>query len=212
MVSNTHSEFVYIDDDMTPDAHYWAENVEGTEDVAITPSEALIWFQDPTFVQNLLKATDEGWEIPMGKDIIMIETLARNDASIWVTIAGLQKTADQNKALAYKTLGEINKRNRMRKFNRVIETRRQVSKKPTVSPTSSQQFVSAPSSPPPLTRDASRTPSTTHSTKSTQTRYSPYAGNRRSPPPNPVSLSPEDTTTICKQMEKLITPEFAQKL
>jgi len=212
MISNTTSEFIYIDDDMTPDAHYWAENVEGTEDVAITPGEALIWFQDPTFVQNLLKATDEGWEIPMGKNIIMVETLARNDASIRATIAGLQKTADQNKALAYKTLGEINKRTQMRKFNRVIETRRQVSKKPATSPTSSQHFVSAPSSPPPLTRDASRAPSTPHSAKSTQTRYTPYAGNRRSPAPNPISLSPEDTATICKQMEKLITPELAQKL
>jgi len=117
MISNTTSEFIYIDNDMTPDAHYWAENVEGTEDVAITPGEALIWFQDLTFVQNLLKATDEGWEIPMGKDIIMIETLAQNDTTIWATIAGLQKTADQNKALAYKTLGKINKRTRMRKFN-----------------------------------------------------------------------------------------------
>ena len=100
----------------------------------------------------------------------------------------------------------------MRKFNRVIETRRQVSKKPTTSPTSSQPFVSAPSSPPPLTRDASRTPSTSHSAKPTQTRYSPYAGNRRSTPPNPISLSPEDTTALCKQMEKLITPKLAQKL
>jgi len=212
MVSNNSTEFIYIDDNMAPDAHYWAENVEGTEDVAITPSEALIWFQDPTFIQSLLKAMDESWEIPMGKDIIMIETLARNDASIRATIAGLQKTADQNKALAWKTLGEINKRHRMRKFNRVIETRRQVSKKPTISPTSSQQFVSAPSTPPPLTRDASCALSTPHSTKSTQTRYSPYAGDRQSPPPNPISLSPEDTATICKQMEKLITPELAQKL
>jgi len=178
MVSNNSTKFIYIDDNMAPDAHYWAENVEGTEDVAITPGEALIWFQDPTFVQSLLKATDESWEIPMGKDIIMIEALARNDASIRATIAGLQKTADQNKALAWKTLGEINKRHRMRKFNRVIETRRQVSKKPTISPASSQQFVSAPSTPPPLTRDASRPPSTPHSAKSTQTRYSPYAGNR----------------------------------
>jgi len=100
----------------------------------------------------------------------------------------------------------------MRKFNRVIKTCRQVSKKPTISPASSQQFVSAPSTPPPLTRDASCASSTSHSAKSTQTRYSPYAGNRRSPPPDPISLSPEDTTSICKQMEKLITPELAQKL
>jgi len=117
MVSNTASEFIYIDDDMAPDAHYWAENVEGTEDVTITPSEALIWFQDPTFVQDLLKATDKRWDIPMDKDIVLVETLARNDASIWATIASLQKTVDQNKALAWKTLGNINKRNRMRKFN-----------------------------------------------------------------------------------------------
>jgi len=212
MVSNNSTEFIYIDDDMVLDAHYWAENVEGTKDVAITPGEALTWFQDLTFVQNLLKATDESWEIPMGKDIIMIKTLARNDASIRATIAGLQKTTDQNKALAWKTLGDVNKRHRMRKFNRVIETRHQVSKKPTISPTSSQQFVSAPSTPPPLTRDASCAPSTPHSAKSTQTRYSPYAGGRQSPPPNPISLSPEDTATICKQMEKLITPELAQKL
>jgi len=82
MVSNNSTEFIYINDNMVPDAHYWAENMEGTEDISITPGEALVWFQDPTFVQSLLKATDENWEIPMGKDIIMIETLARNDASI----------------------------------------------------------------------------------------------------------------------------------
>jgi len=59
MVSKNSSEFTYINDDMAPDAHYWAENVEGTEDVAITPGKALVWFQDPTFIQDLLKATDE---------------------------------------------------------------------------------------------------------------------------------------------------------
>jgi len=123
MVSNTASEFVYIDDNMAPDAHYWAENMEGTEDVAITPSEALVWFQDPTFVQDLLKATDEQRDIPMDKDIVLVKTLTRNDASIRATIASLQKTVDQNKALAWKTLGDINKRNHMQKFNRVIEMR-----------------------------------------------------------------------------------------
>ena len=186
--------------------------MEGTEDVAITPSEALIWFQDPTFVQDLLKATDEQWDIPMDKDIVLVETLARNDASIRATIASLQKTVDQNKALAWKTLGDIYKRNRMRKFNRVIETRRQVSKKPPTSPTTSQPFVSALSTPPPLTGDTSRALTASHSAKPTQTCYSPYAGGRRSPPSNSISLSPEDTATIYKQMEKLITPELAQKL
>ena len=212
MVSKNSSEFTYIDDDMALDAHYWAENVEGTEDVAITPSEALTWFQDLTFVQNLLKATDERWENSMGKDIILVETLARNDTNIWAAIATLQKTADQNKALAWKTLSDINKRNHMRKFNRVIKTRRQVSKKPSNSLSSSQPFISAPLTPPPLTRDALRTLSSPHSAKLTQTCYSPYAGGRRLPSSNPVSLSPKDTAVICKQMEKLITPELAYKL
>jgi len=59
----------------------------------------------------------------MDKDIVLVETLARNDTNIQATIATLQKTVDQNKALAWKTLGDINKRNCMQKFNQVIETR-----------------------------------------------------------------------------------------
>lgn len=212
MTSNNTSEFTYIDDDMLPEAYYWAQNVEGTDDIAIKPGEAFAWFQDPTFVQNLLKATDENWDNPMGKDIILVETLARNDADIRATIARLQKTVDRNKALAWNTLDAMNKRNRMRKFNRVIETRRQVSKKPSISPTASQPFVSAPSSPPPLTRDASPASPSPHSTKSTQTRYIPYTSNRRPTPPNTLSLKPEATAAIYKEMEKLITPTLAAKL
>jgi len=93
MVSNNNSntsEFVYIDDDMAPDAHYWAENVEGTEDIAILPREAFTWFQDPKFAEDLIKATDERWDNPMGKDVILVESLARNDADIRATIARLQ--------------------------------------------------------------------------------------------------------------------------
>jgi len=59
MTSNNTSEFIYIDDDMSPDAHHWAQNVEPTDDTSIKPGEAFAWFQDPTFVQNLLKATDD---------------------------------------------------------------------------------------------------------------------------------------------------------
>jgi len=58
MTSKNSSEFVYIDDDMSPNAHHWAQNIEATKDVAIKPAEAPTWFQDPTFVQTLLKATD----------------------------------------------------------------------------------------------------------------------------------------------------------
>jgi len=97
MVSNNTSnpsEFVYIDDDMAPDAHYWAENVEGTEDIAILPREAFTWFQDPKFAEDLIKATDEKWDNPMGKDVVLVESLARNDADIRATIARLQQTAD----------------------------------------------------------------------------------------------------------------------
>jgi len=215
MVSNNGSnpsEFVYVDDDMAPDAHYWAENVEGTKDIAILPREAFTWFQDPKFAEDLIKATDERWDNPMGKDIILIESLARNDADIRATIARLQQTADRNKALAYTTLSAINNRTRMRKFNRVIEKRRQVSKKPPVSPTSSQPFISAPSTPPPLTRDASRTSSTPSPTKSTPPRYAPYTVDRRPIPPDTFSIRPEATTAIYKEMEKLITPALAYKL
>jgi len=116
------SEFIYVDDDMSHDAQYWAQNVEGTDDIAIQPREAFTWFQDPEFVRNLIKATDERWENLMGKDIILVKTLARNDADIRATIARLQQTADRNKTLALSTLEAINKRTRMRKFNRVIET------------------------------------------------------------------------------------------
>jgi len=215
MVSNNNSnpsEFVYIDDDMSPDAHYWAENVEGTEEIAILPREAFTWFQDPKFAKNLIKATDERWDNPMGKDIVLVESLARNDADIRATIARLQQTADRNKALAYTTLNAINHRTRMRKFNRVIETRRQVSKKPPISPTTSQPFVSAPSTPPPLTRDASHTLSPPNSAKSIPTRYAPYTVDRRPTPPDAFSIRPEATAAIYKEMEKLITPTLAHKL
>jgi len=100
----------------------------------------------------------------------------------------------------------------MRKFNRVIEKRRQVSKKPPVSPTSSQPFVSAPSTPPPLTRDASRTSSPPSSAKSNTTRYAPYTVDRRPTPPDTLPIRPEDTAAIYKEMEKLITPALAYKL
>lgn len=215
MVSNDNSnpsEFVYVDDDMSPNAHYWAENVEGTEDIAILPREAFTWFQDPKFAEDLIKATDERWDNPMGKDVILVESLARNDADIRATIARLQQTADRNKALAYTTLSAINNRTRMRKFNRVIEKRRQVSKKPPVSPTTSQPFVSAPSTPPPLTRDASRTSSPPNPTKPTPTRYAPYTVDRRPTPPDTFSIRPEATAAIYKEMEKLITPALAYKL
>ena len=77
MVSNDiASDFIYVDDDMAPDAHYWSESVEGTKDMAILPREAFIWFQDPKFVKDLLNATDDKWENPMRKDITIIETLA----------------------------------------------------------------------------------------------------------------------------------------
>ena len=76
MVSNNiTSDFIYVDDDMAPDAHYWSESVEGTEDMAILPREAFIWFQDPKFVKDLLNAMDDKWENPMRKDITIIETL-----------------------------------------------------------------------------------------------------------------------------------------
>jgi len=58
MTSKNSSKFVYIDNNMSPDAHHWAQTVEGTDDIAIKPGEAFAWFQDPTFVQALLKATD----------------------------------------------------------------------------------------------------------------------------------------------------------
>jgi len=148
----------------------------------------------------------------MGKDVILVESLAQNDVDIRATIARLQQTADRNKALAYTTLSAINNRTRMRKFNRVIEKRRQVSKKPPVSPTSSQPFVSAPSTPPPLTRDASRTSSPPSSAKSTPTRYTPYMVDRRPTPPDTFSIRPEATAAIYKEMEKLITPTLAHKL
>jgi len=148
----------------------------------------------------------------MGKVVILVESLARNDADIRATIARLQQTADRNKALAYTTLNAINNRTRMRKFNRVIEKRRQVSKKTLISPTSSQPFVSAPSTPPPLTRDASRTSSPPNSAKTNTTRYAPYTIDRRSTPPDTLPLQPEDTAAIYKEMEKLITPALAYKL
>jgi len=215
MISNNNSnpsEFVYVNNDMSPDAHYWAKNVEGTEDIAILPREAFTWFQDPKFAEDLIKATDERWDNPMGKDVILVESLARNDVDIRATIAQLQQTTDRNKALAYTTLSAINNRTRMRKFNRVIEKRRQVSKKPSISPTSSQPFVSAPSTPPPLTRDASRTSSPPNSTKPTPTRYTPYTVNRRLTPPDTLPITPEATAAIYKEMEKLITPALAYKL
>jgi len=215
MVSNNNSkpsEFVYINDDMSPDAHHWAQNIEGTEDIAIKPREAFAWFQDPAFVQTLLKATDDRWENPMRKDLILIESLALNNADVRATIARLQKTADRNKALAWKTLEDINKRTRMRKFNWVIELHRQVSKQPPISPATSQPFVSAPSTPPPLTRDASRTSSPPNSAKSTQTCYTPYTDNQRSTPPNTVPLDPKVTDALYQEMQKLITPALAYKL
>jgi len=215
MVSNNNSkpsEFIYINDDMSPNAHHWAQNIEGTKDIAIKPREAFAWFQDPAFVQTLLKATDDRWENPMHKDLILIESLALNNADVRATIARLQKTTDRNKALAWKTLEDINKRTRMRKFNRVIELRQQVSKQPPVSPATSQPFVSAPSTPPPLTRDASRRSSPPNSAKSTQTRYTPYTDNRRSTPPNTVPLDPKVTDALYQEMQKLITPALAYKL
>jgi len=148
----------------------------------------------------------------MGKDIILVESLARNDADIRATIARLQQTVDRNKALAYTTLSAINNRTRMRKFNRVIEKRRQVSKKPSLSPTSSQPFISAPSTPPPLTRDASHTSSPPSSAKSTPIRYTPYTVDQQPTPPDTFSIRPEATAAIYKEMEKLITPTLTHKL
>ena len=75
-------------------AYKAAESVEGTEEMAILPCEAFVWFQDPKFVKDLLNATDDKWENPMHKDITIIETLARNDADIHATIAQLQQTAN----------------------------------------------------------------------------------------------------------------------
>jgi len=88
MVSNNSTtDYIYVDDDMAPNAHYWSESVEGTEDMAIMPREAFLWFQDPKFVKDLLNATDNKWENPMHKDITLIETLAQNDADVCATIA-----------------------------------------------------------------------------------------------------------------------------
>jgi len=95
MISNDiTSDFIYVDDDMAPDAHYWSESVEGTEDMAILPHEAFIWFQDPKFIKDLLNATDDKWENPMCKDITIIETLARNDTDIHVTAESLSRYGD----------------------------------------------------------------------------------------------------------------------
>ena len=154
------------------------------------------------------------WCIRPGGQLSKIDTWIRllQVADIRATIARLQQTADRNKALAYTTLNAINNRTRMRKFNWVIEKRRQVSKKPPVSPTTSQPFVSAPSTPPPLTRDASRTSSPPNPAKSNTTRYAPYTVDRRPTPPDTFSIRPEATAAIYKEMEKLITPALAYKL
>jgi len=148
----------------------------------------------------------------MCQDLILVESLAQNDADIRATIAQLQKIVDQNKALAWTTLDVINKWNHMRKFNRVIEMCCQVLKKPPVSPATSQPFVSASSTPPPLTRDASRTLTPSHSTKSSQTHYTPYAGNRQSTSPNTIPLDPKVTNAIYQEMQKPITPTLTYKL
>jgi len=124
MVSNDIiSDFIYVDDDMAPNAHYWSESVEGTEDMAILPQEAFIWFQDPKFVKDLLNTMDDKWENPMRKDITIIKTLTQNNTDIRTTIAHLQRTADRNKVQAYSTLATMNKQRRMRKFDQVLLTR-----------------------------------------------------------------------------------------
>ena len=66
MVSNNSTtDYIYIDNDMAPDAHYWSKSVEGTEDMAILPREAFVWFQNPKFVKDLLNAMDNKWETPI---------------------------------------------------------------------------------------------------------------------------------------------------
>jgi len=182
--------------------------------MAILPREAFIWFQDPKFVKDLLNATDDKWENPMRKDITIIETLARNDADIRSTIAHLQRTADQNKVQAYSTLSTMNKQRRMRKFDRVLLTRRQVTNKTPTSSPISQPFVSAPSTPPPLTRDASRASSPPNSTptRSNSTQYTPYTNSQRLTPANPSPVKPPvSNPSIYKHLKKVVQPIVANR-
>ena len=92
----------------------------------------------------------------------------------------------------------------MRKFDRVLLTRRHVTNK-TPASSISQPFVSAPSTPPPLTRDASRTSSSPDSapTCSNSTRYTPYTNSRRPTPANAPS--------IYKQLEKVVQPVITNR-
>jgi len=146
---------------------------------------------------------------PHVQRITIIETLAQNDANIRTTIAHLQRTADRNKVQAYSTLSTMNKQRRMRKFDQVLLTCQQVTNKtPTASPVS-QPFISAPSTPPPLTRDTLRASSPPNSTptRSNSTRYTPYTNSRRLTPTNTPPIKPSTSNpSIYKQLEKVVQP------
>jgi len=133
--------------------------------------------------------------------------LAQNDADIQATVAHLQQTVNQNKTLARSTLTAINKWTRMRKFNKVITTCQQVLNKTSTPSPVSQPFISAPSTPPPLTRDTScvSSPPDSINNSATSLRYTPYANSWQLTPPNVPPVKPSTPNqSIFKQLKKIV--------